>query len=874
MSKEKVSNLFFPNRYIYVFHLYIFFFIFIENINKALNEDINGVKAPFPNCIQLSNNKLLLANQAGIFVCNKDLQIENSYLYLFPYNSNLLDNIYLIQLEEDGYGISLINDTFYFIFPNGNIEKKGSLPQENRDYSFLNLVSYKKDNDGNFYFIASFIEEDFSKMHHYYYKIKENDFSLILKYNYRPHYNDYPNIKLNYKYFTCQIMYLKKMKKDLLTCCFGTRENNLIIIQSFDIENSLIEFEDYYSKIEIDSLKMITSAKCYDKENLLVCYSSDNLSVYCFHYNIDSNRIINKKLYIEKCLPRYSMYKSYYFKENMEFIFICQYNERFSLLKFDEKLELLNSENFKFNGYYEYNSLSLIYNKNEGGYEMVTDAISYNSEKSTKKFNLKKEIKKNKKGLSRQLQNQISNYWINSESNEIIFTSNLSTPLIIDFCNEINVVAKDNEDKPIDPSLYSIKIKLDSNVGNLTANINGEEKLIENEQKIPNICKINYYKELFTDKGYTFTFLFSFYNLTDHLISKESNYQIVVCKPNCTCEQSQYCKSCMDDYNYYGYGKKYCFHKNDLKKTYLSEQEGSYLDCYSKCKTCNKPGYNDFDMGCTSCDEETYYFSNGICNEIICDNLFYKDKITRKKTCINTTNCPEEYPILDNDTKECKQNNSQTEVYSQYTERMEQINYIDSSDFLNNNNSDIISVKTNKIKDFSDKIGINDSLDTQIISTFPETKNFSETIENTIFSKEIKSSIEHETSKNTFFSEEIESSIVHETPKNTTFLEEIKSSIAHETSKNIISSAQMEISEISEEIKNIFSEQITKTEFSEIITSDSKNTFLKEEIILTNSIKPVELTTLDESTEFSNIEKKSNKEIILELLKNIIFYLI
>ena len=60
-------------------------------------------------------------------------------------------------------------------------------------------------------------------------------------------------------------------------------------------------------------------------------------------------------------------------------------------------------------------------------------------------------------------------------------------------------------------------------------------------------------------------------------------------------------------------------------------------------------------MGCKSCYEErNYYFDNGQCIEISCDNLFYRDKNTQIKTCINLTECPEEYPIFDENTKECK----------------------------------------------------------------------------------------------------------------------------------------------------------------------------------------------------------------------------
>ena len=56
----------------------------------------------------------------------------------------------------------------------------------------------------------------------------------------------YPGIKINNKHFTCQIMNSEE-KGDALTCCFQSNDNDLIIVQSFDINNNnLKEIEEYY----------------------------------------------------------------------------------------------------------------------------------------------------------------------------------------------------------------------------------------------------------------------------------------------------------------------------------------------------------------------------------------------------------------------------------------------------------------------------------------------------------------------------------------------------------------------------------------------------------------------------------------------------
>ena len=121
MSKETISHFIFLYRIIFAFHFYIYFLVFIDNINEVLNEDINGVNAPFPVCIQLKNNKLLLVNQVGIFLCDEDLNVENSFYHSLSNYSSLIEKVYLIEFENDGYAICLINNIFYFINPDGGI---------------------------------------------------------------------------------------------------------------------------------------------------------------------------------------------------------------------------------------------------------------------------------------------------------------------------------------------------------------------------------------------------------------------------------------------------------------------------------------------------------------------------------------------------------------------------------------------------------------------------------------------------------------------------------------------------------------------------------------------------------------------------------
>ena len=633
MSEKIISNLFFLSKYIFSYNIYIFCLLFIGKINIVLND----IKSPYSVSFQLKNKKILLANQNGIYFCNENLEYQNYYPYTIQDFSSILDKVYFIELENDGYSICLISKLFYFITPSGDVPKTQNLPIT---YSFLSLNSYKKDGS-EYYFIASLIDSDVSKIYHYYYSVNQDGFEIEKQKVYTPNYSEYPNIKLNYKSFTCQIMYYKKSNKNLLTCCYGTTDSDLIIIQSFDIEDDLKELSKQYAKIENEYLSMITSTVGEDKANLLVCYSVRNLSVYCFQYNIDSNEVTNNKLYVNECLSQYTTYKSYYFKDTKEFVFICKNNDQFNLIKFNQSLDFLDSDKFGFNNCSDYSSLSLVYNTNEGGYyEMITDPKNGTSEKTTAKFPLKN------------LHPQAP--YIYTKSFQIMITSNESIPYIIDFCDENALLARTGDNKSIDISLYSLKVESKKIKGNITFNLDGEEKQIENTTFLPNICKINYYKDAI-ENGYNYVFTYSFFSLDNHYISDTSNIDILVCKPNCTCDHYVFCKTCLEDYVFYGYSRQNCIHKDDLGNKVYVENEGAYLDCYKKCKTCSYLGFDDYNMGCSSCYEErNYYLENGKCIEINCENLFYRDKNTQIKTCINLTECPEEYPVFDQNTKECK----------------------------------------------------------------------------------------------------------------------------------------------------------------------------------------------------------------------------
>ena len=691
MQKSKISNIFCINNQRLLFKKYISLLIlFISQIKIIYSENLSGIEKPYPVCFQLNNSNLFLANEVGMFFSNLNLTSIKKYQYTGQDVSDfekIIDKIAIVQFQGDENENNLIcavDTKFYFFTENGDFITTGYLPNDITNSAYLDLLAYKIDNEKFYHFIVVFMNSDNKIFYFYHYKVKGENCSLISNYEYTPFYFDYPNIEINNKLFTCQIMYSESRKENVLTCCFQTMKNDLIIVQSFNIEQNLSEIEEYYAKTPIDHLNQITSAISEDKKNILVCYSPDNYFGYCFNYNFDQNKITNNNPYINKCTTKYSLFKVTYFKSK-KYIFICENNENaFTLIFFDNEFNKINlndisTPNFYITDCYQFNSLSLIYDSNKDNYEIILDPKINNGNCVTQKFLITKNFIANlqtiidkpqelteKPNTEEETLKENNKYYIYVEDRNFIGYSNYSN-LVIDFIHEENLYIKTKDNGPIDPYLYSFKITIEQEIiGILNAEINGKEIKIEKSCRLSNITKFIYYPQ-FGEESLMFTFSYILYLKNISMASKSAQISVYICKKNCTCDVNEFtCKNCLENYVFYK-TEGNCNLKSELISAVYDENRRIYLDCYKNCKTCSAVGYSEYNMNCLTCYEEygDYMVEGNKCYEKYCENLYYKDKETRMKICINETSCPEEYPILDKDTKQCKQNKTQ-EVSSTY----------------------------------------------------------------------------------------------------------------------------------------------------------------------------------------------------------------
>ena len=102
--------------------------------------------------------------------------------------------------------------------------------------------------------------------------------------------------------------------------------------------------------------------------NALICYQNiEEPGMNCFYYNKNTEQISLKKKYSNECKSyNFNYLKFFHSQKTKEYIFICfDYNETYTIVKFDESLNFTNGFNCKYDNYifdyYNINYYSLFF---------------------------------------------------------------------------------------------------------------------------------------------------------------------------------------------------------------------------------------------------------------------------------------------------------------------------------------------------------------------------------------------------------------------------------------------------------------------------------------------------------------------------------
>ena len=633
---------------------------FIFFLNSTLIIQIYVLSSPLngrsPNSLLLQNGKLFLTNVNGMFVCDTGLrEIYKEYIY---YNKTVDTplNTEIVQFkEENGMILCLVENAIYFFDYEGQFLYMDFLPYSDYQGYYLNLLTYKVDND-DYYYIITYIEYDYLNI--LYYKTNNAKNELILHEMFKPFYFDFPKISFSNNALGCQIMNCEEVGK-VLTCSFQTKNGPFIIIQSFIIENKFEPIGDnVYAKVQSPNSNIIRSIASQNEKRLLTCYREENASGYCLIYDIDLNKIIRNDPLIKKCSDSYQKFKLFYDKNYGKYVLACLSEDRkLTIMLIDNNFNVLNYNNFSnynFDFNYDFNTFSLLYDEQETKYSFIIDPyVEVNKNNTTSeylyhtgKYCITTNFSENFDGgeppspfeeSSPETEiiqlHEDNRYYLNVKEFYRGITVNEKDGIIIDLINEkiIETISK----KQFNKEIYGLKFK-EMPEGQLKYIINGTEKdvfvneIIYGQFKLKYIPTENYQKQ---DK-----FVYSIYLRNISIASEVEKYWLIICKKNCSC-----------------------------------------LNSIDECNIC-ADGYSSFE-----------WVGNCILGTDICSNRFYTDNITYLMVCINETenNCPMYYPIYNEKTKECKQIkiNTSSEVFIENTNDVKTIiTYPDTgseSDFSN-----------------------------------------------------------------------------------------------------------------------------------------------------------------------------------------------
>ena len=660
-----------------LFEKIISFFFFI-NITFIYSQ--SNIHANYPRSILLQNGKLFILNVEGIFLSNVDL---TNYTKIYHYEEEISKNIQdilnksLIEKFPDEKGIIIcimINQLLFFDY-SGALLNYDLISEVDYSNLYHNLLTYKKEGD-YYYYIVTYIYN--MKIFIFYYKVASNGTNEIISTkSFSPFYLDYPEIEINSNFLSCQIMNSENYG-EVLTCCFQTKEGNFFVIQSFQITQNFKPIGDdiSFTKIPCPLGLFISTSISNDRKNLISFYRGSKNHGYSFIYNIDQDKIIKNQVLIANCIDDYNKFKLFKSKETNEFIFICTtsgYDITIVRMKDEDDFKIVNKDSYSSPNYFiraQFNVLNLLYDNELQKYKLMIDPTN-----GTSIFTINTDFNNRFPGgeLPEPLiedppcnhsvkLREDNKYFIFSNGTYLIsaVTINEKDGIIIDFFDGKHFIKHLNQDKALNKSLYAMDIDNSKLKGQLKFVLeNGEEKDIIKDEILFGEFKIKYIppEKYFTTglkEGFTFKIILKNFSIATYDI----DYSIVICAHNCSCSYDPYeCNSCAENYSPFKEWNK-CYANSDLKiGAFYDERNKVYQSCYEKCKTCN--GTKDVfgNMHCLSCYEERDEYLIGTnCYEIKCDYLFYKDKDTLIKTCINESICPDDYPILNNSTNECKLN--------------------------------------------------------------------------------------------------------------------------------------------------------------------------------------------------------------------------
>ncbi len=653
-------------------------------------EPLNSFGMKYAKTLQLYNGNIIVVGDIGINTYD-NTGMKSLYNYTITENKieseadAYLTTLVQFPMKNNGLVLIFVKYKMYIFDSNGNFLFKYQPPSLSisMNIDFFTIVPYIQI-DNNYHFILAYLNEN-RKAYLQYFIINIEDEEITFKFDYIFDQDEPERNGVDYSYgISCQIME-HKIYEETLVCFY---QNNImqkeIAAKHFKIHDTSFQV---ISELEGASYKdtafCILSQISINKKNCLLCYvQNDESSKYngiCSIYNIDENKFINYKKYLDyNCQAHINHLTLNYYKETKQYIFSCTgtsanvhiiiFDENYNVVEINSGSDTMADSTISIpNCYFPY-FYSILFLSNE--YTILGDFKCEGSEISTL-YNIPDEYKPSEIYTDYPEEDSKSEESSYSENNEESSENNEES-------SESNEESSENNEESSESNEESSESNEESSENNEQSSENNEESSESNEE------------------------------------SSERNEQ--------SSESSENEPSNPDTVISYS-SNEVCHGYRNSDGTICSDEVpiGYYIldllnkilgKCHISCETCIK-GPDDISNNCQNCNENfelneenncfykfNYYFNKTI-NKIIylLSNEFCPDILPYE--IISTKECVENCEIIDFINKKCKINSFSENNGNSITDNLRKIvNYINDSNFdiIIDGNNIIYEIKSSEIK--------------------------------------------------------------------------------------------------------------------------------------------------------------------------------
>ena len=307
----------------------------------------------FFSSLKLISEDILIVDEKGIFILEKDLSTEPNYIITF--NETLLSskgetqNITIVQYPTEKNGNILCKaKNKMFIISNDYSKICNTTIIISSDHTVIIPYDYKvEEGNNNYYYIICFLDKIEDKggvfIREYYFNMDTCENNLIFSMSFNPlnSFEQKADITVSDTRIDCELMY-----NDILTCFTYNGYPSELSYSSIDIKNNFTYLLNYSGTSNILSTvpNKIRSVLSNDKKKAFVCFQDNTCPIYCSIFDLLKNEFNDEKEILPRSTVDKEGFKIEYFNKNKKYIVYTRFsNVLIDMIILDENFTIVST---------------------------------------------------------------------------------------------------------------------------------------------------------------------------------------------------------------------------------------------------------------------------------------------------------------------------------------------------------------------------------------------------------------------------------------------------------------------------------------------------------------------------------------------------